>query len=87
MTRISFTTNELIDITVDRVRVYTYTYALRGTSEQVLVADLAEIGLVRLSLEQIGDRSLGTKTMDGLQCLVALAAQRPRHVAEVTALG
>lgn len=42
------------------------TYALRGTGERVLVADLSGIGLVRLSFEQIRYRTFGTVTVDGL---------------------
>lgn len=63
------------------------TYALRGTCERVLVADLFGLGLVRLPLQQVRDRTLRTVTVDGLQRPVALAAQRPRHVAEVTTFG
>lgn len=63
------------------------TYALGRTRKRVLVSDLLGLGLVRLPLQQIGDRSLGTVTVDRLQRAVALAAQRPCHVAEVTAFG
>jgi len=67
--------------------VCTGTYALRGACERVLVTDLFGLGLVRLPLQQVGDRTLGTVTVDRLQRTVSLAAQCPRHVAEVTTFG
>lgn len=65
----------------------TNTYALRRTRKRVLVPDLFGLGLVHLPLQQVGNRTLGTVTVNRLQSPVPFAAQRPRHVAEVTTLG
>jgi len=59
---------------------------LRGAGERVLIAD-ALLRLVRLSLDDVGHRVLGTGAVDDLlRRVVRVVDERPRDVAEVAAL-